>query len=95
MRLVFEWDPATSRANLQKHRLTFQDAEAVFSDPLARILPDDWHSEREQREIIIGHLREGRLALVVFVEARPGHIRIISARRATAKEQRDYEQFYS
>jgi hypothetical protein len=94
MRLTFEWHPAKAQANLQKHGLSFQDARAVFSDPLARILPDDWHSEGEQREIIIGHLQNRRLALVVFVEATDDHLRIISARHATAKEQRDYEQHW-
>jgi uncharacterized protein len=79
---------------LQKNGLRFQDARAVFSDPLARILPDDRHSEGEQREIIIGHLQNRRLALVVFVEATANRIRIISARHATSKEQRDYEQYW-
>ena len=64
----------------------------MFCDPLARIFPDEWHSQDEEREIIIGRLASQRLAILVFVEEAPGRVRIISARHATPKEQRDYEQ---
>lgn len=93
MTLLFEWDPTKARANRKKHRLGFNDATAVFRDPLARIFPDEWHSNGERREIIIGRLANQRLALVVFTEPSPGHVRIISARFATPREQRDHEQF--
>jgi uncharacterized protein len=65
----------------------------VFRDPLARMFVDEWHSEGEAREIVVGRLNNQRLALVVFLESPPDHIRIISARYATANEQRDHEQF--
>jgi uncharacterized protein len=54
---------------------------------------DEWHSEGEAREIVVGRLNNQRLALVVFCESPPDHIRIISARYATTKEQRNHEQF--
>ena len=89
--LVFEWDPRKAAANARKHGIEFSEAIAVFDDPLAKIFPDSWHSENEPREIIIGHLDDRRLCLVVFTEISEDRLRIISARLATPKEQRDYE----
>ena len=88
----FEWDRAKARSNIKKHSVSFEDAMAVFEDPLARIFPDEWHSLGERREIIIGHLRDRRLVLVVFCEPSEDRIRIISARPATPREKRDYDQ---
>ena len=62
----------------------------MFGNPLARIFDDPDHSIDEQREIIIGHSREGRLLLVSFTE-RGEFTRIINARRPDASEHRDYE----
>lgn len=92
MSLVFEWDPRKAATNVRKHSIDFSEAIAVFDDPLAKIFPDTWHSEDESREIIIGHLRDRQLCLVVFAEIGEDHLRIISARLATPKEQRDYER---
>ena len=64
----------------------------MFGDPLARIFPDEVHSRNEIREIIIGHSTAKHLLLVYFTETVMDHIRIISARRATKAEQRDYEE---
>jgi len=64
----------------------------VFSDPLALIFDDIGHSEEEHREIIIGHSTLSRLLLVCFVERTGAVIRIISARRATKAEAKDYEK---
>ena len=91
MSLEFEWDEDKADANQKKHGVTFEEAAAVFADPLAAIFDDEAHSEEEQREIIIGHSDKNRLLLVSFTE-RAGAIRIISARRATKKEHRDYEE---
>ena len=89
---VFEWDNRKARSNFGKHRVQFTEAVSVFSDPLARIFPDEAHSENEVREIIIGHSTAKHLLLVCFTEAVMDHIRIISARRATKTEKRDYEE---
>ncbi len=89
--IEFEWDPAKATDNFAKHAVTFEEAFTVFMDPLARIHEDPDHSEREQREIIVGHSIEQRLLLVSFVE-RAGRVRLISARPATKKERRDYEE---
>ena len=89
--IVFEWDPAQAVANLAKHGITFEEALTVFMDPLARIHVDPDHSEAESREIIIGHSIQHRLVVVSFVE-RDGTVRLISARLATKRERRDYEE---
>lgn len=92
MSLIFECDPRKAEINAEKNGIAFSEAIAVFDDPLARIFPDAWLSQNEHREIIIGHLRDRRLCLVVFAEIGEDHLRIISARAATPKEQRDYER---
>jgi len=86
----FEWQPNKAERNKQKHGVTLEEAATVFDDPLAVIFDDGAHSIDELREIIVGHSLQNRLLLVSFTE-RMGSIRIISARRATARERRDYE----
>jgi uncharacterized DUF497 family protein len=92
MPLVFEWDQRKARANLRKHGVSFNEALSVFDDQLARIFPDEDHSDDEQREIIVGHSMANKLLLACFQEVSKHKIRIISARRATKKEQQDYEE---
>jgi len=89
--LQFTWDPAKAAANLRKHGVAFEDASTVFRNPLAQVLPDPTHSEQEQRSLIVGHSAGGRLLLVVFTEMEE-RIRIISARDASARERREYEE---
>jgi uncharacterized DUF497 family protein len=89
--LQFTWDPAKGAANLSKHGVSFEDASTVFRNPLAKVLPDPTHSEQEQRLLIIGHSAGGRLLLVVFTETED-RIRVISARDASARERREYEE---
>ncbi|MBK7931087.1 MAG: BrnT family toxin [Bryobacterales bacterium] len=93
MELTFEWDPRKERANLEKHSINFSEAMAVFDDSLARIFADEDHSADERREIIVGQSQAKRLLLVSFTEPDQGRIRIISARRATRRERRDYEEY--
>ena len=62
--MEFEWDKAKAAANFKKHRVTFDEASTVFSDPLARIFDDPEHSVEERREIIAGHSIINRLLLV-------------------------------
>ena len=92
MNLQFEWDNEKARLNLNKHGINFEEAKAVFQDPLAYIFDDEWHSVGEKREIIIGQDDENRLLLVCFTE-RNQIIRIISARLTTKKERQDYEEY--
>jgi uncharacterized DUF497 family protein len=87
----FEWDKQKAITNLRKHGVSFDEARTVFSDPFARIFDDPEHSLDEMREIIIGQSITQRLLIVSFAE-RGAAIRIISARPATKREQRDYEE---
>jgi uncharacterized DUF497 family protein len=90
MPLRFVWDAKKADANRRKHRVSFEEALAVFGDAAARIHDDPIHSIDEVREIIVGHSNRRRVLLVSFVE-RDGFVRIISARRATRHEKEDYE----
>ena len=87
----FEWDPVKEKANQRKHRISFREAITVFYDVAAKIFDDPDHSAGERREIIVGHSSNGSLLLVCFTE-RYEKIRIISARKATKWERKDYEE---
>ena len=91
MDLSFEWDPRKAAENRQKHGIAFEDALLVFGDPLACIFDDPDHSATELRELIVGHCNRQRLLLVSFVQ-RGDRIRILSARKATRQERKDYEE---
>ncbi len=91
LHMKFEWDNNKAASNKLKHGISFEEAESVFSDPLAVIFNDEWHSETEEREIIIGYSNNNRLLLVSFAE-RSDKVRLISAREATRKERQDYEK---
>lgn len=89
--LTFEWDPYKASSNLQKHGISFAEATTVFDDPLSASVPDPLHSIDEERYLVIGMSKRGQLLIVAFVE-RDERIRIISARRLTIQEQRQYEE---
>jgi len=91
MSLKFEWDPSKAVSNLSKHGVSFQEALTAFADPLARIFDDEDHSIKEQREIIIGHSAKERLLVVCFT-AQGESVRIFSARKATRRERKEYEE---
>ena len=91
MPLEFQWDEDKAATNKKKHRVSFDEASTVFSDPLAAIFEDAAHSAEEQREIMIGYSARGNLLLVAFTE-RGETIRIISARRATKRERMNHEE---
>jgi uncharacterized DUF497 family protein len=88
----FEWDKRKAISNEKKHGVSFDEASTVFRDPLAFIFDDEYHSEDEPREIIIGHSIGGRLVVVSFTEKAASVVRIISARPTTKKEREDYEE---
>lgn len=89
--VVFEWSPGKAASNLSKHDIAFEEAVTVFADPLARIFDDPDHSAVEDREIIVAHSAEERLLVVSFMASRRS-VRILSARKATKRERRDYEE---
>jgi uncharacterized DUF497 family protein len=88
--LGFEWDPDKANKNVEKHHVSFEEAATVFDDPMFITFIDDEHSIDEERYITIGLSSRGRLLMLAHAD-RKDHIRIISARRATKKE----EQFYA
>jgi len=90
--LWFEWDPRKAILNVEKHGVSFEEAETAFADPLGRIFPDPLHSEEEIREILIAESSRGRLLLVCFAELMENRIRIISSREPTTHERQRYEQ---
>lgn len=85
----YRWDPDKSRLNLAKHGVHFADAVTVFSDDRALTIEDD-HPD-EERFVTIGMDALGRILLVVYT-FRGTSIRIISARKATAQERKQYEE---
>jgi len=91
MALGFSWDASKARANLAKHRVTFEEASTVFSDPLSLTVGDPDHSDDEYRFVVLGESFRGRLIVVVHSEDDES-IRIISARLATRRERADYGQ---
>lgn len=88
--MEFEWDPEKAARNLAKHGVSFHEAATVFGDPLALTYYDPDHSQEEDRFLTFGHSAEGRLLLVSHTD-RGERTRIISARLATRKERRLYE----
>ena len=91
--LRFEWDSAKDSANRLKHGVSFDEAQTVFFDPLAITTPDDAHSTPwEERWHTIGHSTRNRLLVVIHVDIHEGHTRLISARPATRRERRQYEE---
>ena len=89
--MEFEWDPRKAAANLAKHRVSFEEAATVFGDPFGRIVADPRHSTEEERLVLLGLSKDLRLLAVMYVD-RGGAIRVISARRATRPERRNYEE---
>jgi hypothetical protein len=91
--LRFEWDERKNRGNRTKHGVWFEEAQSVFDDPNARLFSDPEHSEEEDRFILLGMSSETRLLVVVHCyRESDSMIRIISARKATKKEVRFYEE---
>ena len=86
----FEWSAEKAAANLAKHKVSFNEARTVFGDPLAITIDDPDSSADENRLVTKGMSERWRLIVVVHTY-REGVIRIISARRATKNERRQYE----
>ena len=91
MALNFEWDANKAKSNLGKHGVSFEEASTVFGDPRSMTIPDPVHSELENRLITAGTSHRGKLLVVVHTE-RGDNIRIISARGASRRERRNYEE---
>ena len=91
MKLSFEWDEDKAKTNLKKHRVSFDDAAAVFVDPSSITVHDHDRSADEQRFIDIGSSEKDRVLVVVYTE-RGSNIRLVSCRKATPSERKFYEE---
>lgn len=85
----FQYEPAKAMANLKKHGVSFADAEGVLQDPLA-VTVEDPDAEGEARFVTVGLGSAGEILVAVWTE-RHGEYRLISARRPTRKERKNYE----
>ena len=91
---VFEWDENKAKTNLKKHGVSFEEAQSVFFDENARIIPDPDHSIIEDRFIILGISLNVKLLVVCHCyRENEKSIRIISARKATKPEAKQYQEF--
>lgn len=87
----FEWDDNKAESNFLKHGITFEKAVTVFADPYLLFTEDFGHSKQEEREWAIGEAENGSIIVVIFT-MRDELIRIISARKATKRECKKYEE---
>lgn len=89
--LRFEWDEGKNRENQRKHGVSFEEARSVFFDQQAVEFYDDEHTETEDRFLLLGVSARLRILMVCHCLRHGGDkIRIISARKATKNEQREY-----
>jgi uncharacterized protein len=89
--VIVEWDPRKAATNLRKHGIDFHEAATVLDDPLSTTFPDADHSLDEARFLTIGAAPSGRILVVAHTD-RGDAVRLISARRATPRERKFYEQ---
>lgn len=93
-KIKFEWDENKNLLNQKKHKISFEEAQTVFYDPKALVINDPDHSLEEERFIILGLSRNANLLVVCHCYRESDTIiRIISARKATATESRQYRLF--
>lgn len=90
--LEFEWDKKKAKSNLDKHGVSFDEAVSAFFDDFARVKPDSDHSLGEERWILMGYSYNNKLLTISFSD-RNGSVRIISARKSTKSERKQYEEF--
>ncbi len=89
--LHFDWDQRKAVANEKKHGVTFDEAKSVFSDERAKLIDDPDHSDDEDRFVLLGLSGRLRVLVVCHCYREEGNvIRIISARKATARESKFY-----
>ena len=91
--IVFGWDADKVISNLKKHQVSFEGAQSVFQDPNALLIADPDHSIEEDRFILLGISKETKILVVCHCyRSNDEVIRIISARKATKSESKQYER---
>lgn len=91
--IKFEWDENKNEINKKKHSISFEEAKTVFYDEDALLIDDPEHSQEEERFIILGLSRKANLLVVCHCyRASETVIRIISARKATKNEAKQYHK---
>ncbi len=89
--LLFEWDTNKEKKNIGMHGVSFDEASTSFKDTASLVIYDPLHSDQEDRFILTGHSCQHRLLVVIHTE-RGDRVRIISARKATKNEGKQYEK---
>ncbi len=91
MGIAFEWDESKNTINKSKHGISFEEAKTVFYDENALVIADPDHSEDEDRFIILGISSSAKMLVVCHCyREKDSVIRLISARKATATEEKSY-----
>ena len=91
MHINFEWDENKNMLNQAKHEVSFEDAKTVLWDENAVLIPDPAHSADEERFILLGFDKSAKMLIVVHCYRLNGSIiRLISARKATKNEKKQY-----
>ncbi len=91
--ITFEWDEKKNEINKKKHKISFEEAKTVFYDEEALLIEDPEHSSEEERFIILGLSKKANLLVVCHCyRASETVIRIISARKATKTEEKQYRR---
>mgnify|MGYP003309481480 CR=1 FL=1 len=94
--IEFEWDENKNEINKKKHGLSFEEAREVFEDEDAILFDDPDHSLDEDRFLIIGETKSLKICIVSHCyRDNDNIIRLISARKATKKEKKIYEEGWS
>ena len=92
----FSWDKTKANSNLIKHKISFEEAKTVFDDDNARLMYDPDHSEDEDRFILLGLSCKLKILTIVHCyKDDENNIRIISARKSTKKETKQYREYIS
>ena len=91
MNVIFRWDESKNKSNVLKHGISFEEAQTVFYDDLAKLVPDPDSEVEEERFILLGMSSHHKILIVCHCYRESDeHIRIISARKATKHEKREY-----
>ena len=90
--MIYEWDPKKAAANLTKHKVSFDEATGVFTDPFALTFDDPDHSLDEKRFITIGTSSKQRILFLAHADRGEDHVRIVHARPATKTEAHAYQE---